>query len=121
MASAPLRSRRPARFSTAATLSFLSRPRRSRSRMRLSPTLQQVMLGASALVIAGSTVVTGHDESKPVVDAAVRIVGANTTNLQNAVAPPTTTAPGNEVASETKGALDAFVSLVRPLSHPDAL
>src|SRR5690242_6845636 len=44
-----------------------------RSRMRLSPALQQTLLGASALVIAASTVVTGRDESKPVVDAAVRI------------------------------------------------
>lgn len=86
--------------------------------MRLSPTLQQVLLGASALIFAGSTVVPGHDESKPVVDAAVSIVGANTTHLRNAVS---STSPEDEVASETKGALEAFVSLVRPLSHPDAL
>ena len=86
--------------------------------MRLSPTLQQVLLGASALIFAGSTVVPGHDESKPVVDAAVSIVGANTTHLRHAVSPAT---PDDEVASETKSALEAFVSLVRPLSHPDAL
>ena len=88
--------------------------------MRLSPTLQQVLLGASALIIAGSTVVPGHEELRPVVDAAVSLVGANTTHLRNAVSPTTKTLD-DEVASETKGALEAFVSLVRPLSHPDAL
>jgi hypothetical protein len=87
--------------------------------MRLSPTLQQVLLGASALIIAGSTVVPGRDESRPVVDAAVNMVGANTTHLRHAVSPATT--PENGVARETKSALDAFVSLVGPLSHPDAL
>ena len=86
--------------------------------MRLSPTLQQVLLGASALVFAGSTVVTGRDESKPVIDAAVRVVGANTTHLRHAVS---SVAPDDEVASATKSALEAFESIVRPLSHPDAL
>jgi len=89
--------------------------------MRLSPTLQQVLLGASALIVAGSTVVTGRDESRPVVDAAVSMVGANTTHLREAMSPATAVTPENEVASETRTALDAFVSLVRPLSHPDAL
>ena len=86
--------------------------------MRLSPTLQQVLLGASALIFAGSTVVPGHLESGPVVDAAVSIVGANTTHLRNAVE---AASPGDGIASATKGALDALESSVRDLSHPDAL
>jgi len=86
--------------------------------MRLSPALQQVLLGASAIIIASSTMVSGRDESRPVVDAAVSIVGANTTHLRSAV---TATSPENEVGSATKSALDALESAVRPLSHPDAL
>jgi hypothetical protein len=86
--------------------------------MRLSPTLQQVLVGASALVFAGSTVMTGRDESRPVVDAAVSIVGANTTHLMHAVS---ATTPDNGIATATKNALEAFASAVRPLSHPDAL
>jgi len=90
--------------------------------MRLSPALQQVLIGTSALVFAGSTVVTGRDESRPVVDAAVSIVGANTMHLRNAVTSTTPDAsPGAEIASATRSALDALASSVRPLSHPDAL
>jgi len=90
--------------------------------MRLSPALQQVLIGTSALVFAGSTVVTGRDESRPVVDAAVSIVGANTMHLRNAVTGTTPDAsPGAEIASATRSALDALASSVRPLSHPDAL
>jgi hypothetical protein len=86
--------------------------------MPLSPTLQQVLIGASALIVAGSAIVTGREESRPVVDAAVSIVGANTTNLRNAVAART---PRNDVASATTNALDSLSSAVGTLSHPDAL
>ena len=86
--------------------------------MRLSPTLQQVLLGASAVIIAGSAFVTGREETRPVVDAAVSIVGANTTHLRNAVA---SASPDNAIASATKTALDSLESSVHSLSHPDAL
>ncbi len=90
--------------------------------MRLSPTLQQVLIGASALVFAGSTIVTGRDESRPVVDAAVSMVGANTTHLRDAMMGVTPDAsPGTEIASATNSALEALAASVRPLSHPDAL
>lgn len=90
--------------------------------MRLSPTLQQVLIGASALVFAGSTIVTGRDESRPVVDAAVSMVGANTTHLRDAMMGATPDAsPGTEIASATNSALEALAASVRPLSHPDAL
>ena len=85
--------------------------------MHLSPTLQQLLLGASALIFAGSTVVPGRDESRPVVDAAVSIVGANTMHLRNAVS----ASPDEGVAVATSSALAALDSAVRPLSHPDAL
>lgn len=85
--------------------------------MTLSPTLQQLLLGASALVIAGSTVVSGHDESRPVVDAAVSVVGANTTHLRNAVS----SSPDEAVTVATTSALEALSSAVGQLSHPDAL
>jgi len=86
--------------------------------MRLSPSLQQLLIGASALVFAGSTVVTGNVDSRPVVDAAVGIVGANTTHLRNAVG---TESPETKIAGATKNALEALEDAVRPLSHPDAL
>lgn len=86
--------------------------------MRLSPTLPQVLLGASAIIFASSTMVSGSDESRPVLDAAVRVVGANTMHLRDVVTGPS---PAGDVARATKSALDAFASAVRPLSHPDAL
>lgn len=86
--------------------------------MRLSPSLQQLLIGASALVFAGSTILTGNDESRPVVDAAAGLVGANTVHLRNAVSPET---PETRIARATKSALEALESAVRPLSHPDAL
>ena len=85
--------------------------------MPLSPTLQQLLLGASALIIAGSTVVSGRDESKPVTDAAVSIVGANTAHLRNAVS----SSPDEAITVATASALEALKAAVRPLSHPDAL
>lgn len=91
--------------------------------MRLPSTLQQVILGASALIFAGSTVVPGHSESRPVVDAAVSFVGANTAHLK-AVMPGATAAtasPDADIAVATNSALEALASAVRPLSHPDAL
>jgi hypothetical protein len=94
--------------------------------MRLPATLQQVLLGASAIIFASSAMVSGRDESRPVVDAAVSVVSANTAHLRDAVtgATPAATpdaAPDAEIAIATKSALDAFASSVRPLSHPDAL
>lgn len=91
--------------------------------MRLPSTLQQVILGASALVFAGATVMPGHTESRPVVDAAVSFVGANTANLRAAMPGATvaTPSPDSAIADETNSALEALASAVRPLSHPDAL
>jgi hypothetical protein len=91
--------------------------------MRLPSTLQQVILGASALVFAGATVMPGRTESRPVVDAAVSFVGANTANLRAAMPGATvaTPSPDSAIADETNSALEALASAVRPLSHPDAL
>ena len=76
--------------------------------MRSPQFLQNVLLGASALVFAGASLMPGHDESGPVLTAAVSFVSGKAT-------------PSSEIASATKNALDAFASAVRPLSHPDAL
>ena len=94
--------------------------------MRLPSTLQQFLLGASAIIFAGSTVVPGHSESRPVVDAAASFVGANTTNLKAALPGATSTAStastsDADIADATNSALEALASMVRPLSHPDAL
>jgi hypothetical protein len=85
--------------------------------MRLTPSLQNLLLGASALIFAGSSVMPGHDEAGPVLSAAANFVGVS-------VAPTpaiSTKNPDANIASATKTALGALASSVRALSHPDAL
>jgi hypothetical protein len=78
--------------------------------------LQNVLIGASALLFAGSRIVPHGDTPGPVLAAAVSFAkgGAGVTSLSDK---PATSA----LASVTKGALDAFTGVVRPLSRPDAL
>ena len=82
--------------------------------MRPPKYLQNVLLGASALLFAGSRVAPGRAENGPVLNAAVAFVS------KPAEASPTVSAT-NAVATITKAALDAFAGAVRPLSHPRAL
>lgn len=86
--------------------------------MRVPPTLHQVLIGASAIIFASSTMVSGRDESRPVVDAAVSFVGDNAAHLKAAMP---AASPDAEIAAATNSALEAFSAAVRPLSHPDAL
>lgn len=86
--------------------------------MRHVPYLQQVLLGASALLFAGSTFMPGHDEPGPVLTAAVNFVGGNSPAATRVAR---VMAPGAEVATETNSALGALASTVGALSHPDAL
>ncbi len=86
--------------------------------MRHVPYLQQALLGVSALVIAGSTFTHGHEETGPVLTAAVNFVGGNSSTAKRVAS---VVAPGAAVTTETNSALEALGSAVGSLSHPDAL
>ena len=81
--------------------------------MRTSHYLQNALVGASALLFAGSTFLPGHDETGPVLASAISFVsGSNAAD---------STVGSDEVIAETKSALGALKAAVRPLSHPRAL
>lgn len=86
--------------------------------MRPPKYLQNVLVGASALVFAGAEFVAGHDEPKngPVLTAAIAAVSA-----KPASAVPALTTADNPVETVTKAAVEAFNGVVRPLSRPEAL
>ena len=86
--------------------------------MRQFPYLQHILVGASALVFAGSTFTPGHEESGPVLTAAVNFVGGNSPTAKRVAS---VMAPGADIATSTPGALEALASAVGTLSHPDAL
>ncbi|MDB4899039.1 MAG: hypothetical protein JWN53_847 [Gemmatimonadetes bacterium] len=83
--------------------------------MRSPRLLQNVLVGASALLFAGAHFVPHPEQSGPVLNAAVTFVTANS---------PATTAIARStggLASVTKAAVEAFAGAVRPLSRPQAL
>lgn len=82
--------------------------------MRFHPTIQNVLIGATAALFAGARFVPGHDESGPVLEKATSFVRGSA-----AATASDGEAPG--LASKTKAAVNALASLVRPLSHPQAL
>lgn len=82
--------------------------------MRPSHILQNVLLGTSALLYAGTNFVPGHDETGPVLASAISFVnGTPAASDSSDVAA--------DVESKTRTALEALKSAVRPLSHPRAL
>jgi hypothetical protein len=78
--------------------------------------LQNVLVGATALVFAGAHFVPDQKQSGPVLDAAVSFVSRSTTPVSTPLSGAT-----NAVSAVTKAALDAFTGVVRPLSRPEAL
>src|SRR3954471_13385961 len=82
--------------------------------MRPPRYLQNVLLGASALSIAGAHFVGSHEQQNgPVLAAAVAFVSPKS---------PVTNAPATgSVAEFTRAALDKVAGAVRPLSQPRAL
>lgn len=85
--------------------------------MRLDKTLQNVLIGATALVVAGARFVPGSENHGPVTKAAVAIA---TGKVESAEAGATTTVT-TAAAGEVESALSALSGLVRPLSSPAAL
>lgn len=91
--------------------------------MRLRTYLQNGLIGATAVVIVGSRLVPGTDARGPVANAAAAIVMSKPGPVLSAAAGLVSgsTAKDNAVLASTHTALDAFASLVSPLSHPKAL
>jgi hypothetical protein len=82
--------------------------------MRFHPSIQNVLIGATAALFAGVKFIPGTDESGPVLRKATSFVTGSASATVNA-----NEAPG--LAAKTTAALNAFSSAVRPLSHPRAL
>jgi hypothetical protein len=83
--------------------------------MRAPKYLQNVLLGASALAIAGAHFMPEHQQTGPVLTAAVTFVSGTPTTVDSSAS------SSGAVATVTKAALDAFRGAVRPLSRPEAL
>ncbi|HKH92115.1 MAG TPA: murein L,D-transpeptidase catalytic domain family protein [Gemmatimonadaceae bacterium] len=87
--------------------------------MRASTILQNALLGASALLIAGAHFVPDRDHNGPVLDAAVSFVGGSRETSDGAIAD--SSFEEGALAGLTRSALAAFTGAVRPLSRPEAL
>lgn len=85
--------------------------------MHLNKTFQNVLIGATALVIAGARFVPGTENRGPVTKAAIAIATGNSAVSDSGDAAHATSA----LAGEIQSALNAFSGLVRPLSDPQAL
>jgi hypothetical protein len=83
--------------------------------MRAPKYLQNVLLGASALFVAGAHFTPERQQTGPVLTAAVSFVSGT------AKAADSTASSSSAVATVTKAALEAFSGAVRPLSRPQAL
>jgi hypothetical protein len=82
--------------------------------MQFKKYLVNGFIGATAMLFVGSRFIPGAEESGPVLSAAVEMVTKPI---------PMVDASGsaNAVLVNTKKAVDAFASAIRPLSHPEAL
>jgi hypothetical protein len=85
--------------------------------MRTATIVQNALLGASALLVAGAHFAPSRDHTGPVLNAAVTFVGGH----PDTVAGSSTSSSGTSIAAITRAALDAFAGTVRPLSRPEAL
>jgi hypothetical protein len=83
--------------------------------MRSATILQNALLGASALLVAGAHFAPDRDHTGPVLTAAVEFVGGK---ADSAVSP---TMDGTAIAAVTQAALSAFAGVVRTLCRPEAL
>ena len=84
--------------------------------MRPPRYLQNVLVGASALLFAGAQFTPEREQNGPVLTAAVSFVSPK---------PDTSSAPASSateaIATVVKSALSAFTGAIRPLSRPEAL
>lgn len=85
--------------------------------MRYPKYMQNVLIGATAVVLVGSYFVPGMNQPGPVTTAATALV----TGKATAGSAATVTASAADPTSPADEALATFASLVRPLSNPNAL
>lgn len=86
--------------------------------MRLRTYMQHGLIGATAALIVGSRFVPGTEARGPVTSAAAAFIKNEGPVLRTATE---FLGADNSVLASTRGALEAFASVVRPLSHPKAL
>jgi hypothetical protein len=84
--------------------------------MRPPKSVQNVLVGASALLFAGAHLTPERNHNGPVLTAAVSLVTAAPTT-----SPATTSRASETVAAVVKAAVGALTGAVRPLSRPRAL
>jgi hypothetical protein len=91
--------------------------------MRPPKYLQNVLVGASALLFAGAHFAPDHDQNGPVLNAAVSFVSSTPARAPGKTAGSSADSVNatRTIASVTKAALDAFTGAVRGLSRPSAL
>jgi hypothetical protein len=87
--------------------------------MRTSAILQNALLGASAILVAGAHFASDRDHRGPVLDAAVGFIGGSKDT--NAATVAESAVSDGALASVTRSAIAAFSGAVRPLSRPEAL
>lgn len=88
--------------------------------MRLRTSMQNGLIGATAVLVVGSRFIPGTEERGPLTAAAVEVVKREGPVLRAASKFVDGTADEGVLAS-TNDAMEAFASFVRPLSHPRAL
>lgn len=81
---------------------------------RPSRYVQSALIGVTAVVFMGARLVPSHNTNGPVLVAATSFVTGRAT-------PGSAASPDGIVATTTKTALSALATVVRPLSHPQAL
>lgn len=79
--------------------------------------MQNVLIGATAIAMASQLFANGHATPEAVSSATTSTVAVSKVATDSTV--PAT--PTSSLAAQTKAALGAIASLVRPLSHPQAL
>jgi len=79
--------------------------------------MQNVLIGATAIAMASQLFASGHATSEAVSTATSSTVAMSKVAADSTVA----ATPTSSLAAQTKAALGAIASLVRPLSHPQAL
>jgi hypothetical protein len=84
--------------------------------MRYPKYMQNVLIGATSVLLVGSRFVPGAEKSGPVLTAATAMVTG-----KSADSTTTTSTANSGLALLTQNAVSALSGLVRPLSHPKAL
>jgi len=87
--------------------------------MRPTAIVQNALLGASALILAGAHFAPKNDQNGPVLEAAVKFVGGTRDTSARIIADSSVVT--GRLAGLTQSALSAFAGVVKPLSRPEAL